>query len=209
MNREIIFDETYGPLCRHYVDRIEETLHKALRAHPRTLVLRIDLHIPDRDDISGMAIRNNVISRFMASLASQLEAQWYRKMQSGIRVHRTDLRYIWCREFDWFGNKPHYHVALLLNKDAYQSPGNYLSDDTNLATMIIAAWNRALGMRVANTPLARSLVHFPENPCYWLDVNSEEIEQTYSSLMFRLKYMAKNVTKHHEDHFRVFGCSQR
>ncbi|WP_276310608.1 YagK/YfjJ domain-containing protein [Dickeya lacustris] len=27
--------------------------------------------------------------------------------------------------------------------------------------------------------------------------------------MFRLRYMAKNATKHHEDHLRAFGCSQR
>lgn len=208
MDRTIIVDERYGPLWRHYVVRMEETLQKALIAHPRTLALRIDLHFPEFDDVLCATTDSQVITRCMASLRSQLTAQWHRKSQSGDRIHRTDLRYIWAREFDWFGVKPHFHILLLLNKDAYMSPGNYQSDETNLATMIMAAWYRALRLAIPADPKVRSLVKFPANPCYWLDANSDNLESVYLDLMFRVKYMAKVRSKHHDDGYRLFGCTQ-
>lgn len=209
MDRKIILDEEYGPLWRHYVVRMEETIQKALIAHPRTLALRVDLHLPEYDGLQCAATDSQVITRSMASLRSQLTAQWHRKCQSGGRLHWTDLRYVWAREFDWFGIKPHYHVVLLLNNDAYNAPGNYQSDDTNLATMIMAAWYRALRKTIPANPKARSLVKFPKNPCYWLNANIDSIEEGVSELMFRMRYMAKVRSKHHEDGYRLFGCSQR
>ena len=208
MNREIIIDEVYGPLWSHYVVRMEETIQKALTAHTRTLALRVDFHFPECDDVVFAAMDNKVITRAMASLRSQLTAQWLRKIRPEERFHWTDLRYIWAREFDWFGVKPHYHILLLLNKDAYMSPGNYQSDETNLATMIMAAWYRALRLAIPADPKARSLVNFPANPCYWLDANSDKVESAHFDLLFRVKYMAKVRSKHNEDGYRSFGCSQ-
>ncbi|OVZ78999.1 inovirus Gp2 family protein [Yersinia kristensenii] len=208
MDRTIIIDDDYGPLWRHYVVRMEETLQKALVAHSRTLALRVDLHFPDPDVLVCAATDSQTITRCMASLRAQLTAQWHRKSQPGGRIHWTDLRYIWVREFDWFGVKPHYHVVLLLNKDAYQSPGNYQFDGTNLATMIMAAWYRALKIDMLTNPKHRSLVKFPKNPCYWLDANSDNVEEVFTDLMFRIRYMAKVRSKHHDDGYRLFACSQ-
>ena len=207
MDRTIIIDGDYGPLWRHYVVRMEETIQKALIAHPRTLALRVDLHLPEYDGLQCAATDSQVISRSMASLRSQLTAQWHRKCQSGVRIHWTDLRYVWAREFDWFGIKPHYHVVLLLNNDAYNAPGNYQSDGTNLATMIMAAWYRALKITIPANPKDRSLVKFPKNPCYWLNANSDNVEDEFAALMFRVRYMAKVRSKHHDDGYRLFGCS--
>lgn len=207
MDRTIIIDDDYGPLWRHYVVRMEETLRKALTAHPRTLALRVDLHFPDTEERHA-ATDNPVITRFMASLRAQLDAHAQRKRQAGSRVHRTDLRYIWAREFDWFGVKPHYHVVLLLNHDAYNTPGDYQSDGTNLATTIMAAWYRALRIAIPAHPKHRTLVTFPQTPCYWLHAGHPHADTAFAGLMFRIRYMAKARSKHHEDGYRLFACSQ-
>ena len=208
MDKTIILDEEYGQLWQHYVTRMEDTVQKALVAHPRTLALRVDLHLPEYNDLLCANTDSQVITRFMASLRSQLTAQWHRKSQPGGRIHWTDLRYVWAREFDWFGIKPHYHVVLLLNNDAYNAPGNYQSEGTNLATIIMAAWYRALRIAIPAHPKDRSLVKFVKNPCYWIDANSDSVEEVLSELMFRMRYMAKVRSKHHEDGYRLFGCSQ-
>lgn len=62
------------------------------------------------------------------------------------------LRYAWVREWNVAGS-PHYHLALLLNHDAYFSVGDYsklqsgdCSYDQMLAGRIYKAWGVALGV---------------------------------------------------------------
>ena len=45
MNRRLITG--HGPLNMDYIERIEETITRALREHPRTMAVRVDLRLPD------------------------------------------------------------------------------------------------------------------------------------------------------------------
>lgn len=55
-------------------------------------------------------------------------------------------------------------------------------------------------------PENRYLVHFPENPTYWLNANSIENQILVSNE--RCLSLAKHHTKHYGDGEHSFGCSQ-
>lgn len=77
----------------------------------------------------------------------------------------------------------------------------------NLGSLIREAWLSALNLIGHNEYL--SLVHFPENPLYYLNVNESQYTQVFNDLMYRLSYFAKDKSKSYSKEQRSFGCSQR
>mgnify|MGYP000181486991 CR=1 FL=1 len=77
-----------------YLESIEAVMNTALEHHPRTLMIRCDLHFP-RDQLDGYRF---AISRFLASLKAQIEHDQRSKYLAGQRVHDCQLRYIWAKE---------------------------------------------------------------------------------------------------------------
>ncbi|PWC18953.1 inovirus Gp2 family protein [Brenneria corticis] len=183
-----------------YLKRIDETIKKALLEHHRTLAIRVDLRLPDYPADSDA----EVISRFTDSLKAKIRAYLERKRQEGKRIHPCTLRYAWAREFGPLNGKKHYHVLLLLNKDVWFTPGDYQSE-SSLAGLIKQAWCSALRV---SYPGNATLVHFPENPCLWLDRNSMDYSKQQEEVMKRASYLCKNITKQYGDGERSFGCSQ-
>lgn len=208
MNRTLLIDAAYGELWAHLVERIESTVKKALCAHPRTFALRVDLHLPDYDADRFTGIDSAVITRFFESLKAKVRADRICKRNWGDRDRHSEVRYVWAREFDQSGVKPHYHVLILLNKDVYHTLGNYQSDDIDPALMLQQAWYSALGLPCPEIPERRTLVYFPDKPYYWLDTRSDNFEKVYTDVMLRARYMAKVKSKHHDDGYRSFGYSQ-
>lgn len=200
MNAEDIIG-TYGPLNFDYLNKIIEVIQSALNKHPRILALRFDLRLPD--DVLAR-IDSAVISRFFDSLKAKLKADLNKKRAEGKRVHSCTPRYIWVREFNQPGEKKHYHVLLLLNKDAYAFLGDYRKPDGNLAALITQAWLSALGV---NDERYQSLPYFPKNPCYYLDAKTLDTDGVYAKLMARVSYLAKERSKVSDDSERNFGYS--
>lgn len=201
----------YGNFNEKYVIRIRETLIKALSAHPRTLLLRVDLRLPE----SETHLFNpdpSIITRFVASLKSQIMADIKQKRRLGKRTHDCSVRHIWVREFNQAG-KPHYHVVLMFNKDTYAYPGTYKPKEGayihNLAFMIMEAWIRALNFSfLPDYTQYYSLVHFPANCYYHLNVNDVNFKNQLSDVIHRVNYLAKEYSKDYSDGQRNFGCSQ-
>lgn len=208
MNNRIINDPVYGELWEHYVNRIEETIGKALESHSRTLALRFDLRLPEIDNESFGGTDSKAITRFFQSLKEQIKADALRKKKNNKRSHPTSVRYVWAREFEQRGIKPHYHILLLLNKDTYCAPGKYDPDIHNLAFMIKDAWCRALWLEQSNFMRDHHLAHFPVEPFVWLDINRSDLNDSYQKLRHRSLYLAKVRSKHKEDGYRNFGTSQ-
>ena len=204
----------HGPLNSNYLNRIVEVIHCSLFEHPRTMAVRIDLRLPDIADPNSsmdvdspshfMAVDQKVISRFFASLQAQIKHDLNCKRIEGKRVHPCSVRYVWVREcsaeFKW-----HYHVVLLLNKDAYAHLGsfNVFYIQSNLNSKIRKAWSSALN---GDYECCAGLVHIPENPIYYLDANNLN-ENVYRDFIYRCSYMAKYDTKLYGNGFRCFGCS--
>ncbi|MDK9362942.1 inovirus Gp2 family protein [Lelliottia wanjuensis] len=195
----------YGPVITEYIKRIEETIAKSLQQYPRTFVMRVDLRFPLNPDLlSKCRMDAGAITRFMKSLSSKISASEMRRSKTG-RVHKTILRYVWVREFNKKGKK-HYHVFLLLNKDAYHLPG-YVDRKGSLANMISLAWMSAIGLG-ANE--CKGLAFFCHSDNFWIEhkLSADLDDVVYDSVVVRTAYMAKEYSKH-SDGERNFGCSQK
>lgn len=196
------------PHARHqiYLQRIHALLMDCLTSHPRWSVFRIDLRVPEGESLPTRAMTN-----FIESMKSQLAHAQAVKRAAGKRGYDPMLRYLWVREWE-DAAFPHYHVALLLNHDAYFSLGDYsqlqsdaCSYEAMLAGRICKAWGVALGVdwRVAGRG-----VYFPERPVSPLLLRHVDYQQQLCGVFYRLSYFAKLDTKPHGYGRRNFGTSQ-
>lgn len=189
-----------------YLESIHSLLADIVMIHPRWTVIRFDLRVPE-----GYFMPQRAITEFIESLKSQLAHAQSIKTAAGKRAYNPMLRYVWVREWDGSRN-PHYHVALMLNRDAYFSLGNYkilhsldCSYDQMLAGRMCKAWGVALGLEWT---VAMNGVLFVPNPVSPLQVQDEDFEKQFRSVFYRLSYFAKKRTKVYGDGQRNFGMSQ-
>lgn len=131
------------PLITNYLETTWRVLHDAMNANLRTLAIRLDLRYPDAMPVGPMHADNACLSRFFTALQQELK--------DAHTKYPPDLRYVWCREQN-NSDKPHYHLLLLLNYDAFCSlgnfahsaPGQYHRD--NLYHRCVRAWQCAIGL---------------------------------------------------------------
>lgn len=203
-----IYDSEYGSHVKLYKERILEVINKAVKEHSRTLVIRVDLHDPvildSGDTISCIANTDSgSISRFTNSLKAKLAADEKRKRKEDKRAHPNTLRYAWVREFTQNG-KRHFHMFLILNKDAYYHLGDFNLDEDTLRTMITSAWCSALNL---NPEEGQHLVQYPANGKYTLNRDNILNEIYPGDLLNRIDYLTKVKSKIFDDGNRSFGCS--
>jgi len=195
-------------LCAEYLESIEAVLNRALCEHPRTTVIRFDLHLPrivDCPDYPG-EVDTGVITRFFSSLESKVRWDFDKKHKTGRSPHPCTVRYIWAREISQ-SLRHHYHVALLLNKDRYYCLGDYSIIGQNLSGKIFEAWASAL-KRMPHE--IKNLIHFPVNtPCYRLNRNAPDYPLLFNDVFRRLSYLAKFETKQYGDKVKNFSYSNR
>lgn len=208
---ELRVQERCGRLSDLYLNGIRQVIDQSLDEYNRVFAFRVDLRFPEyfsesifykallADDCEGC----KVISRFFASFKSQIEFDLRRKDRDGVRVYQCRPRYIWCKERN-DAALPHYHVLILLNKDSYFTLGDFKSDKS-LAHKVRKAWRSALNLLCIEEAI--SLVHFPRNPTYYLNVNSSSFVEQYKDLFYRVSYFAKFDTKHYGSRKRNFGTS--
>ena len=191
-----------------YLEAIEVVMGKALQEHSRTLMLRFDLHFPPQVDCCDYPspYKPDVISRFFSSLEAKFNADLIKKKRKNKRVHNSTMRYVWVKEQKG-ASQPHYHVAIFLNGDTYNSLGLYINLTDNNAARVTQAWASSLGIE---PHMAAQLVHFPKDrPVYYLDINSVKFESTYDDAFKRLSYFCKRDTKHYNNNGRQIGYSQK
>lgn len=198
---------------QHHIKRIHETLQRCLHEYPRTFVLRIDLRLPD-ENYAEYLEDSTLMTRFMESLKSQIRFTQKRKVKQGKRVHPSKVRYVWAREFGEEKGKKHYHVALMLNNDAWYTAGTYYPKQGQyvhcLGLMIMDAWVRALKLHAQLDYQKKyyPLIEFVLEGDFNLNTNGEQFSWHYDTIMRRLSYLAKRFSKDNSDEHRNFGCSQ-
>lgn len=193
-------------LKQEYLKNIYLLLLDSLMMHSRWTVIRVDLRVP-----KGYKLRRGAITQFIESVKHQLEHANKVKSAARKRTYDPMLRFAWVREWSDADN-PHYHVVLMLNRDAYFTLGDYsklqLADsnyDEMLAGRIYKAWGVALGL---DWTIARPGVHLPKCPVSPLKVGDKNFQQQLLSVFYRLSYFAKYQTKLYGDGQRNFGMSQ-
>lgn len=145
-----------------YFEIIDGVLRYAMRDYRRLLVVRLELRFPKAMP-AGEIPNNKVMGRFIKSLRSKVKCQRARVGRDGKRAHPTDVRLVWVREYGPVSKRPHYHLMIVVNRDAYRGIGDINSDDDNLARCIQGAWASALNL---NAEVYRGLVSFSRGGQY-------------------------------------------
>lgn len=203
-----------GPLVSEYLDDLYRVIKQALTDHRRVLACRFDLTLPEHCPLPVDAYTNGPINRFFKSIKTKLQ---YERIKRNC-PHRSPLRYVRVRELSQDG-MPHYHVLLLLNLNAYNTPGSVTYEKgRNLFWMVAEAWASALQLPVAD---AVGRVHYAR---WKRDVENFNCKQELSGSYFwlepkdnyarlphlfeRASYMCKADGKSYGDHHRHFGTSR-
>lgn len=203
-----------GPMVENYLESIRSTLDKAVNQYPRTAVFHVIARLPR--GYSGTL--EGLPERFIASLREQIQADLKRKGRTGKRVHDCHARMLWCRE-QKSSPRPHYHIAVLVNRDAYASLGRiqgrpdmdtpwWLVEEegaVNMAHRIQRAWESAIGF---DPGTGHGLVGFPPRPVQLVNANQSDFGEQYAAVFRRLSYLAKAETKVYGHRGRNFGYSR-
>lgn len=190
-----------GALNPRYIKRIDDVIGNCLDNFKRIFAVRVDLHLPSDFNFKDTA----VVSRFMSSLQAQLDWLAIEKKKHGIRVHSHRFGYLWCREIGKESGKPHYHVYLIFNGNAFNQLGCYDLRIDSMFSRIVGAWASALRLSAEEVS---TLVHIPENPTVQIAKSDRAFDLKMSQLRYRASYLAKYDTKHINARQRSFGCSR-
>ncbi|MGR5419687.1 inovirus Gp2 family protein [Vibrio sp. PNB22_4_1] len=202
VNNNHDFNETY-------LSSVHGVLLNALNEHPRTFIFHVVLRYPaiQRDGVEGS------ITRFISSFREKIKADCERKFRLQKNVHRTSIRYVWCREHSE-SMKEHFHVFFLLNNDTYFRLGNYSSPkEGHLTWMVNTAWASATNLPWGSMA---GLVEFTD--CKTINarrIASSHVKErdgvlrdSFESAFHWMSYLCKVATKSYGDNVRNFGCSR-
>lgn len=202
-----------GPFIREYLSAMKHTIELAMAEYPRMLAFRVDLRLPRGIELPHYAYTNQVISRFFESFTKKIQ---YHQEKVGERGYARGckVRYVWSREIGQ-GGKQHYHLLILLNRDAYYTVGRLGSERVNMIRRLQESWASALGLSIYEVD---GLVHIPDNATYRIDrhprmrrVAGEDrkvLVDELPDLFHRASYLCKVATKSYGDRQRGFGTSR-
>ncbi|MEQ6292098.1 inovirus Gp2 family protein [Vogesella sp. GCM10023246] len=191
-----------GPLIEEYLQSLEDVVDAALYQHRRVFAFRFELRCPDTPLIDFDEYLISVMTRFMESFKAQIRHDRMLAKRARRTAADTVVRYVWACERNHAAH-PHWHVAILLNGDAYAAIGQYKLGNDNMYNRVIKAWASALKMEVEETI---GLVHFPAKPEYEL---YRDDEASIADFFHRASYLCKAATKRSGIGRHSFGCSRR
>ena len=121
-------------------------------------------------------------------------------------AHDTVVRYVWAREVGkghrGQHGRPHYHMAVLLNYDAYCALGRFSPGRDNMFNRLQDAWASALGLPL---DAVVGLVEIPANPYYCIHRDDSE---SIAQFFHRASYLCKAATKEFGNGGHGFGASR-
>lgn len=209
-NLSLYYENTYqgfpvqvekGPFISEYLNRLYQTVGQALTQYPRVFAFRFDLRLPAEIQLPDFVYTNQVIERFMESFKAKIAHNRSQARQLNKYAHDSKVRYVWAREQGQHG-KPHYHLAILLNRDAFTALGKFETGRDNMFNRLEQAWASALGLSVE---AVRGLVELPRNPCYHLNLGELGGQAEF---FHRASYLCKAATKVFGDGSHGFGASR-
>lgn len=194
-----------GPFIQEYLEALNRTIACALDQYPRIIAFRVDLRLPRLLGIPDDALSNRVISRFIESFKAKIEHNRDKAREQNKYAHDCRVRYVWARERSE-GGRQHYHLLILLNRDAYYTVGRLQPQRPNMITRMQEAWASALKCEVEQV---RGLVHIPSNAEYRVDREVRPGNVDYlPDLFHRASYLCKAATKRYGEGAHGFGFSR-
>ena len=193
--------EDKGPFIQQYLNRLQQTMQCALAQYSRVFAFRVDLRLPVGLQLADSAYTNQVIGRFIDSFKAKIAHNLSQARQLNPYAHDRKVRYVWARGQGQH-DKPHYHLAILLNRDAFTALGKFETGRDNMFNRLEQAWASALGLSVE---AVRGLVELPRNPCYHLNLGELGGQAEF---FHRASYLCKAATKVFGDGSHGFGASR-
>jgi len=212
----LYYDDTYygysvqvedGPLIENYLESSLLMLNTATNINYNTFAFRIELRFPKVMPRLPMHDDNQILARFLRFLRYELK--------TAKTKYTTQLRYIWAREQDT-SIKPHYHLMILLNKNAFDSLGVFASDEydmysrDNLYHRMMRAWLKAMGYD-HDDPRFQQLVNVSKNKItgeYWTGILHRDDWFSMDEAMFMASYLCKAYSKPIGQGMHVFDASR-
>jgi hypothetical protein len=190
-----------GPFISEYLERLYLTMNRALNHYREVFAFRFDLRLPANHIPSESAYENEIIDRFIESFKAKIKHNRQTALRENSYAHGSIVRYVWTREVGQHG-RPHYHLAILLNKDAFCALGQYMLGRDNMFNRLHEAWSSALSLPIS---AVTGLVHIPENACYFLH---REDHASSAAFFERASYLCKAATKAYGNGGHGFGASR-
>lgn len=196
-------------LVVNYLHRSLWVIRSAIRHYPRLFAVRIDLRFPDGLTAPGMRLSNKCLKRFFYHLEWELE-------QSHL-THPTRLFYLWARE-QLTASNPHYHMVLMLNRDAISSVGQTVLSpggqyaEQNLFHRIARAWQYALDL--PSSSACKGLIHVAKDPltqqiaCAHVRSGHISEKEEAQRLVYMTSYLCKQYSKPFGAGSHCFGSSR-
>ena len=177
--------EDKGPFVKRDLDKIIRVMNASLKDYPRTFAFRVDLRMPR---LLSSFTESRLIERFISSFKEKVRHARIRARRDGY-AHDTCVRYLWAREIGDHSGRPHFHLIIFVNRDAYNCLGRYRLGNSNLYSRMVEAWASALRIEPED---AVGLVHIPRAALYSVSANNPDSQ---NELFYRASYMAKAATK--------------
>jgi hypothetical protein len=190
-----------GPFISEYLERLYLTTNRALNQYREVFAFRFDLRLPTNHIPNGSAYENELIDRFIESFKAKIKHNRQMARRQNPHAHDSAVRYLWAKEVGHRG-RPHYHLAILLNKDAYCAIGAYVPGRDNMFNRLNEAWASALALP-GNA--VSGLVHIPDNAYYFLH---RDDHGSIADFFYRASYMCKAATKTYGNGGHGFGSSR-
>jgi hypothetical protein len=190
-----------GPFISEYLHRLYQTINRAIGQYREVFAFRLDLRLPANDRWDDYGNQNEVIERFIESFKAKIRNNRQRALRENKYAHDSTVRYVWAREIGQHG-RPHYHLAIFLNKDAFCALGKFELGKDNMFNRLNQAWASALRISLTDVD---GLVEIPRNACYHLH---REDQASLEALFYRASYLCKAATKTYGDGAHGFGASR-
>ncbi|MET3120008.1 hypothetical protein AAKU64_004256 [Undibacterium sp. GrIS 1.8] len=137
-------------------------MSRALHQYHRAFTFRLDLRLPPTIDPRYLSHENEFIDRFIDSFKAKIRHNRQFALRENQYAHDTVVRYVWAREVGQHV-RPHYHLVIFLNYEAFCSLGQYSLGRDNMFNRLESAWASALGLIIDD---AVGLVEIPAKPYY-------------------------------------------
>ena len=190
-----------GPLVLEYLERLYQVICSAFSSSSRVFAFRVELRFPAGSACDEAALSNRALVKFIASFREKISYNRSRASALDPYAHEAMLRYVWAREVGECGSV-HYHLLIILNGHAFNTLGDFNSEQSNNFHRVHGAWASALGL---NRSAVSGLVHFPQNAVYRVNRGDQVgLEQ----LFYRASYLCKADTKVFGNGWHGFGASR-
>lgn len=197
-NHTLYYDSSYrdfplwsqhAPYIEGDLNRLYNTMERALQGHNRTLAVRFDLKVP----LAGMPPhRVSPMEDFFRIINRKVRTKYENEKKIKPYPHKCTVRYAQKVEQSVKSPYEHYHVVLFVSNDMFMRVGHLgPDDDSQLAVIIREAWHNVVGVDESTTEY---LIHGSTPSYYRLQGPLNSFDPDHQKAFRHFSYLCKEKT---------------